>query len=64
MINVNFFFCFRFSIIFLKYQYLTGLYKHCKGPRLCTKEHKEAQRTIRGILISTKDLHIKFQVKK
>jgi len=26
--------------------------------------HKEAQRTIRGILISTKDLHIKFQVKK
>jgi hypothetical protein len=40
---------------------LTGLYKHCKEPSLCTKE---AQRTIRGILISTKNLHIKFQVKK
>ena len=26
--------------------------------------HKGAQRTIRGISISTKDLHIKFQVKK
>jgi len=48
---------------FYMYMYV-GLYKHRKGPPLCTKEHKEAQRTIRGILISTKDLHIKFQIKK
>jgi hypothetical protein len=33
-----------------------GLYKHCKGPPLCTKEQKEAQWTIRGILNSRSNL--------
>ena len=41
-----------------------GLYKHRKGPPLCTNEHKEAQRTIRHILIGTNDLHMKYYVKK
>ena len=38
------------------------LYKHLKGSTSFV--HKGAQRTIRGILFSTKDLHIKFQVNK
>jgi hypothetical protein len=51
------------SYITLHINLSTGLYKHRKGPPLCTKEHKEAQRTIRAILISTKTYILNFKYK-
>jgi hypothetical protein len=61
--EVNYFLLEIISMNYILFQRVASISHRYKVHTNLFKEHKEAQRTIRGILISTDDLHIKFQVK-